>query len=277
MKKYFVEYTDSFTEFENKSIQDLILYNCGIEYCQPNYSYGPKRRAYHFIHFVKEGKGQLKIDGKTYSIQQDQFFIVPAGSVSTYSADAKEPWKYSWIGFLGIRSDHYIQQLLSQNKFVFDCADAKLYEDQIKSVLALSENDLASFLKITGVLYTMLGQLIAEAGTKKAQLDPHSLVGLAIHFMELHYHDALLISNVADFVGVHQNYLSARFKQELGVSPKRFLIDLKLRKAKEMLLQTADPINIIASSVGFSDSLSFSKFFKKYTGYAPTAYRKEFS
>lgn len=276
MKKYFVEYTDSFTDFENKSISDLILYNCGIEYCRPNYSYGPKRRAYHFIHFVKAGQGVLEIDNQKYPVHQDQFFIVPAGKISTYTADRTDPWKYSWIGFLGIHAEHYLQQLLGQNKFVFDCADACFYEERIKEVLAIQTNDLAAFLKITGILYTLLGKLIGEAGFKNTAQTAHSLVSLAVHFMELHYHDELLISDVADFVGVHPNYLSLRFKQELGLSPKRFLLELRLKKAKELLLQTHDPINIIASSVGFSDSLSFSKFFKKMTGYAPTEYRKLF-
>lgn len=277
MKKYFVEYVDSFTEFENKSITDLILYNCGIEYCQPNYSYGPRRRAYHFIHFVKEGKGQLQIAGRTYRVHKNQFFIVPAGNVSTYTADPKDPWKYSWIGFLGIRSEYYIQQLLGQNKFVFDCTDAQFYEKKIKEILKLSGNDLADILRITGILYTMIGQLLFETATDNASLDPRSFVGLAVHFMELHYHDPLLISDVADFVGVHQNYLSARFRQELGTSPKQYLIELKLKKAKEMLLQTTDPINVIGFSLGFSDSLTFSKFFKQHTSYSPTNYRKKFS
>ncbi|WP_367396613.1 AraC family ligand binding domain-containing protein [Lactobacillus helveticus] len=49
-----------------------MLYNCGVEYCNPGWSYGPKRREYHFIHFVKEGKGTLTIEGHTFHIHKNQ-------------------------------------------------------------------------------------------------------------------------------------------------------------------------------------------------------------
>ncbi len=79
-----------------------------------------KRREYHFIHFVKEGKGTLTIEGHTFHIHKNQCFIVPAGEVSLYAADKKDPWKYSWIGFLGIESGRYVQQLISNKNFVID-------------------------------------------------------------------------------------------------------------------------------------------------------------
>ncbi|MCF2716593.1 AraC family transcriptional regulator [Paenibacillus sp. UKAQ_18] len=48
-----------------------------------------------------------------------------------------------------------------------------------------------------------------------------------------------------------------------------------MNKAKELLAESDDPINLIASSVGFSDALSFSKFFRKELGISPSQYRKE--
>lgn len=91
MSKFLLNYTDTYTDFYNKVISDFILYNCGVEYCNPGWSYAPKRREYHFIHFVKEGKGTLTIEGHTFHIHKNQCFIVPAGKVSLYAADKKDP------------------------------------------------------------------------------------------------------------------------------------------------------------------------------------------
>ena len=94
--------------------------------------------------------------------------------------------------------------------------------------------------------------------------------------MDLHYHDDIHISDIAAFAGIHPSYLAGVFKSEMGISPKKYLTNLKINKAKELLIATEDPINIIGSSVGFSDALSFSKFFRKETSLSPSQYRKDY-
>ncbi|MFC6202734.1 AraC family transcriptional regulator [Lactiplantibacillus nangangensis] len=271
------EYTDKFTDFSKKSISDFILYNSGIEACQPRYSYGPKRRDYHFIHFVTEGKGQLEIEGQTLEVHENQLFIVPANTVSTYTADEKAPWKYAWIGFTGIESLNLVQTLrqASPNNYVMDCADSNFYEERIERILELSQNTLAAYFKINGIMYDIVGNLLGEHGINVAANYDGSVSAQAMRYMEHHYHDDIQISDIAYSLGIHPNYLSAMFKQEIGVSPKTYLTSLKLNKAKKLLTESDDPINVIAGSVGFTDALSFSKFFKKGLGCAPTAYRKE--
>ncbi|UWM86733.1 AraC family transcriptional regulator [Streptococcus parauberis] len=275
MSDFLEEYTDSYNEMGNKSISDFILYNCGIEHCEPNYSYGPKRREYHFIHFVFEGQGKLEINQQKYTVQKNQFFIVPAGTVSTYTADKNNPWKYAWIGFLGIQAQRYLNQLRIGNEFVFDCKDAYMYKNKIGHILEQADNQLSSFLIINGLMYDIIGNLIAEIPTSEQVIQQESISKRAMHYMNLHYHDAIQISDVAKFVNLHPNYLANIFQDEVGISPKQYLTQLKLSKAKELLRDTDEPINIISSSVGFTDALTFSKFFKKITGQSPSTYRKE--
>ncbi|WP_106449619.1 AraC family transcriptional regulator [Trichococcus alkaliphilus] len=273
------EYTDKFTDFSKKSISDFILYNSGIEYCEAGYSYGPKRRDYHFIHFVKEGNGSLEINDKRFEVHENQLFIVPAGEISTYTASMDSPWKYSWIGFLGIQSHNYVQMLMqsSEEHFVLDCADAELYETKIMKIIDMSNDDsTASFLKINGVMYDIIGTLLEECIKHSNTTYSSSVSSKAVRYMDLHYHDDIHISDIADFAGIHPSYLAGIFKSEMGISPKKYLTNLKINKAKELLIATDDPINIIGSSVGFSDALSFSKFFRKETSLSPSQYRKDY-
>lgn len=275
MKHYLKQYTDRFTDFNNKSISDLILYSSGIEHCTPGYSYELNGKDYHVIHFVKDGSGTFTIEGQTYHVNSNQLFIIPAGYAFHYQSDYENPFKYSWFGFLGIKSN-FIYQIAVRNQFVFDCHSAKEYEDIIREILEISDNSFSSFLKVNGLMYHLLGKLIDEIEILNYQ-SKQSLSSLAIHYMELHYHDSIQISDVAHFVGLHPNYFANLFKEEQGISPKQYLINLKVKKSKELLIQTQEPINIVASYVGFSDALSFSKFFKKYTGLSPTSFRKEFT
>ena len=275
MSKFLLNYTDTYTDFNNKVISDFILYNCGVEYCNSGWSYGPKRREYHFIHFIKEGKGTLTIEGHTFHIHKNQCFIVPAGEVSLYSADKKEPWKYSWIGFLGIESSRYVQQLISNNNFVIDIKNATIYEQQIRKIISLKHDSLASALKMTGITYQLFGALIEEINDSENVKSTNSLATRAKRYMDLNYYDAIKIKDIADFLNVNVNYLSSAFKEEFNLSPKQYLMKLKIRKAKKLLSTTNSTITVVANSVGFNDSLAFSKVFKQYTQFSPSSYRKK--
>lgn len=274
MEHFLKQYTDRFTDFSNKHISDLILYSGGIEQCLPNYFYSLNSRDYHLITFVSQGKGTLEIEEKVYDIKANQLFIIPAGYWFKYTADADEPWRYSWIGFLGIKSN-FIYQAAERHQFVYDCQNAKQYENIIATILESSGDTFSSFLKINGLMYSLLGDLTEEIGILN-QSTNQQLSTLARHFMDLHYHDPIQMTDVAEFVGVHPNYLATIFKKETNTTPKNYLTHLRIRKAKELLLETGDSIYYISQSVGFSDSLSFSKFFKKETGLSPLHYRKEF-
>lgn len=275
MSKFLLNYTDTYTDFNNKVISDFILYNCGVEYCNSGWSYGPKRREYHFIHFVKEGKGTLTIEGHTFHIHKNQCFIVPAGEVSLYSADKKEPWKYSWVGFLGIESSRYVQQLINNNNFVIDIKNATTYEQQIRKIISLKHDSLASALKMTGITYQLFGALIEEVNNSENVKSTNSLATRAKRYMDLNYYDAIKIKDIADFLNVNVNYLSSAFKEEFNLSPKQYLMKLKIRKAKKLLSTTNSTITVVANSVGFNDSLAFSKVFKQYTQFSPSSYRKK--
>lgn len=273
MKHYLKQYTDRFTDFSNKSISDLILYSSGIEHCRPGHSYELRSRDYHVIHFVRKGCGTFTIEGQTYKIGPNQLFIIPAGYAFRYQSDFDDPFHYCWFGFLGIKSN-FIYQAAVQNQFVFDCPNTNEYEEIIAEILRISDNSFSAFLKVNGLMYNLLGKLVEQFDIFDYR-SQQSISSLAIHYMELYYHKPIQITDIADFIGIHPNYFASIFKEEQGISPKQYLINLKIKKAQELLIQTSEPINIIANTVGFNDALSFSKFFKKYTNLAPTLYRKE--
>jgi len=168
-----------------------------------------------------------------------------------------------------------IYDVSKKQQYVFDCHSAVAYENIIRQILDTSDNSFSSFLKINGLMYTLLGNVVDEIGILNRMQQP-SISTLAMHYMDLNYQNPIQITDVAEFIGVHPNYLTTAFHKERGESPKRYLTELRVRKAKELLVETGDPVNIIAASVGFDDSSAFSKFFKKETGIAPKLYRDQY-
>ncbi|MMZ62398.1 Arabinose operon regulatory protein [compost metagenome] len=97
-----------------------------------------------------------------------------------------------------------------------------------------------------------------------------------MNYIEKNYNSGLQIHDVASYLGLHPNYLSAVFKQETGKTPKQYMMELRIRKASELLRQTDYPILVISKSVGYADQLTFSRAFKSMTGMSPTDYRQQF-
>ncbi len=63
------------------------------------------------------------------------------------------------------------------------------------------------------------------------------------------------------------------FKRHTGTSPQQYLINVRINKAKELLVSSTYNISKIAEIVGYYNPLYFSRVFKKHTGCSPSEYR----
>ena len=94
-----------------------------------------------------------------------------------------------------------------------------------------------------------------------------------IAYFHQNYHRSISRLEIAEEVGVNQDYLTRVFKQELGVSPWDYLTRYRIFQAKERLLATDENIGKIGYKVGFSDVAYFSRVFRRHTGLSPSKYR----
>jgi AraC-like DNA-binding protein len=96
----------------------------------------------------------------------------------------------------------------------------------------------------------------------------------AIRWLTLQYSQPISIHQMSQSLGYHRTHFSKMFKQQTGLSPINFLHKIRMERAKLFLLESLT-VEQVASSVGFSDSLYFSKQFHKWSGQSPTEYRKQ--
>lgn len=82
------------------------------------------------------------------------------------------------------------------------------------------------------------------------------------------------IEQLAAHVALSPSRLSHLFKEQIGITPMRMLERQRIERAKQLLEQTAQPIQTIADRVGFDSPYYFSLRFKKATGQSPRAYRQ---
>jgi YesN/AraC family two-component response regulator len=85
----------------------------------------------------------------------------------------------------------------------------------------------------------------------------------------------LSLQSLADSVGMSPSYVAKVFKECAGVSVNEYLLNLRLEKAKRLLLEESLPAREIASRVGLDNENYFYTVFRKKTGQTPNAFRKE--
>ena len=96
----------------------------------------------------------------------------------------------------------------------------------------------------------------------------------AKQYMQKHYSLPLSLEEVSNMVGYNPAYFSHLFKKETGLNFLKYLVDIRISKAKQLLIETHQSIAIISEAVGYSDLKHFSKLFTKTTGLKPSEYRK---
>ena len=84
----------------------------------------------------------------------------------------------------------------------------------------------------------------------------------------------LFIADVAQQCALSRSHFSRAFKKTTGMSPQEWTLDLRVRRAKELLADEAMPISLISLECGFADQSHFSRMFSKLTGTTPLRWRR---
>lgn len=92
-------------------------------------------------------------------------------------------------------------------------------------------------------------------------------------FIELHACEALRLKDIAQEVGLSPFTTLREFRAATGKTPHAYLLELRLQRAQQLLKRSCAPIEAVARDCGFGDFAYFSRFFKRKTGFSPTAYR----
>lgn len=99
-----------------------------------------------------------------------------------------------------------------------------------------------------------------------------SLVERLISFTELHYADPLALKTIAERFGLSAAYLGKLFKERTGNTYSRYLNELRIMKAKVLLLEGELKTKDVAKAVGYAEASYFHAIFKKILGVSPQDY-----
>jgi AraC family transcriptional regulator of arabinose operon len=268
--------------FEDKEDLGLVLKYCGVEYCSPDFIMYPHRRDEYLIHYVFHGAGVFRQSDQEHSLARGNVFVILPQEVISYAANHENPLHFCWIGFSGRNAKRLIEMIgFSIKEPVLTLNPDNEILDLITRCVQLCDSHSSSAdLEIQAILYKIFNIILIKSNQgifKNNNRDNKSAsrhVMRAKSYIQLNYMKPLTIEKIAQQINLDRTYLSKIFSGIEKISLHSYLTSYRIESAKRLLLETSFCIQEIGNMVGISDAYHFSRMFKKYTGLAPSVFRR---
>lgn len=217
------------------------------------------RRCYG-LSFCEEGQITYTHNGRAFVSDPEHAIILPKGQSYTLSRD--KTGNFALINF-------ECSDLLCDTMMLLPVRNVesliKAFE-QMKNLFLFERNRF----KVISLFYNIIHNLSFPDCPEHNQLLP------AIKYLENNYSSPDLTNNIlAEQCHLSEVYFRRLFIKSFGITPKQYVIDARINKAKQMLTDGLLKIDAIAEACGFSSSYHFCRLFKQRTGVTPSAYAKE--
>ncbi|MEO7716759.1 MAG: AraC family transcriptional regulator [Capsulimonas sp.] len=231
---------------------------------------------YRYFCYTLSGVGGFNDKSGTYALPAGHAFLVEkdnADAAYFYPPEESEPWRFLALNFNGLPAHAMTRALVKKYGPVYALApDTPI----IKRLLAYEANGHS----ITNIHVADGAQMVMElllalmaAGRAREETDPViELVRRAIPMMSTG--EDVLVQDVARALGVSREHLSRCFQRHVGMSPRQFCLEQRMRRACLLLKDTNAPIKTIAAQLGYTEYSNFVHAFRQVTHMTPTEFRQ---
>ena len=263
--------------YERTSDRFLALNSCGIQHFydrngKANRVHG--RVDYHIL-YVKEGACYVTLD--------EERVVAPAGSFILYRPRERQEYEFLkedgstsyYIHFSGTGCDELLRELGLYDVRVAYMGKSVVFEKIFERMKREWTISLAnSNVLCVGMLAELLATAAREIEMRKRGFEAGAEARIYSACHTVYERLATVsVSELARECFLSEGRFSHLFKEHVGMSPMRYITEQRIKKARELLLETELSILEIAREVGIADQNYFSRMFKKYTKVSPTEYR----
>lgn len=246
---------------------EVIPITLGYQICEPGHSFGPSQRFYYLVHFVFKGKGEYSNSNGTYSVNENQCFVIHPHETTVYHADLKEPWTYAWMGFTCKNPPAALKK---------DILNIPVLKGVFDSVYSIE-----NFKTIAREWYcrSLILQMFSYLQEDDLSSGDHStrLVRSACAYIETHYAlSDISVEMLANRYELDRSYFCHVFRNAVGKSPQQYILSVRMKKAAQLMHYNDMKMDEIAELLGYSDEFSFSKAFSRIYGMSPLQFRKQY-
>lgn len=180
----------------------------------------------------------------------------------------------SWVRFNG----RGIESLCLQNSIepgrLYETGNLSEHEEYLLSLYRELHHPKGFISQNSVNIFTNWLRAVRRDSSRSYQVPDRRLLR-AREYMEQNFIHSPVIQDICTYCGLSKNSLHRLFVTHYRISPKQYMISLKLSHAKELLATSNLSLECIAEESGFSDRYYFSRCFKSQTGITPGRYRKQ--
>jgi AraC family transcriptional activator of pobA len=249
----------------------------------------PHKHSFYDLVYFSSGSGSHAIDFVSFPVAPGSIYFMIPGQVHTWGFESQP------TGFIVNFSEAFINDLIANPRYLDQFSFfLGIAGEQVINIPAEGQSTIAGILKTivqeanssaalkddmarTGLvqLFIQVSRYTKKTNGKTSNNYNHLLLQNFQKLIEQHYKEKKLTKDYAAMLYVTPNYLNALCKDLNGQSAGELIRDRVILEAKRLLVNAQMTVTEIALELDFTDKSYFSKFFKKYVGVSPEAFRKQ--
>ena len=217
-------------------------------------------RRYYGLSFCTEGQLTYTQNGKDYISDPGHAVIMPMGA--SYTIYQNKTGSFPVINFTCLEPlCDTITVIPIENNGTY----IKEYE-QLEKLLMFGRKNT----KIMSIFYNILHELCSERPFVSGALAP------AMSYLENNYSSSGITNELlARECNISEVYFRKLFAESYGMTPRQFIIEIRINKAKQLLTEGTLKISAVAEKCGFTNQYHFTRVFKSRVGLTPSEYMKQ--
>ncbi|WP_165972006.1 AraC family transcriptional regulator [Paenibacillus piri] len=265
----------------------------------------PQLHGHDFVElvYVVRGVAQHVFAGSHYELRAGDVFIINPGEAHTYSIEPGQEIEIinclfmpdliqsSWLLDLGISQSmdyFYVHPFLDKRERFHRRLNLN-GQDAVRTLFLLEtlmqefesrQSGCETLIRLQMVeLLIMLSRAYgqAEGGNGKTTVRSQSkqlLVRRICGYLERYYDKKVTIPDLCELFNISPRQLNRIFKETAGMSVVNMIHQIRIERAKHLLLETDEKVITIAGRVGYEDPAFFSRLFQRQVGCSPGKYRE---
>lgn len=223
-------------------------------------------REYDSISIRTKGSGTFICKDRSFSVSRGDVLYIPNTCDYTQKTDGET-----------VYAIHFINKtpIVFEREEIMSVEDIDFFEETVKQMYDIWKEQQQGYLyKCTSLLYELIFRLNRQEHSIKTdgQYRDSRIIN-AIEYIHKNYRsEAIDIGSLALLCSVSEAYFRRSFKEVYGVSPKAYIINLKLDFASKLLKSRLYTVAEVSDKAGFSDTKYFSRLFKRHFGTTPGKY-----
>ena len=261
----------------NTDVRKLPVHLTGIGGSEYQYHI-VRNEGYHWhqILYSASGRGVLKFDNNTVTIEEGDFFFLPAGYPHEYYTE-NGAWDVRWVAFDGYACSHILSQFSMTAPVIIKPRNSSTLPKLYSKMYTKQKTDRAyGDYSCSGYIYAYIIEFHKLMDTKenKQRNDRSRLLAPVLDYIDENFRNDFPLTVLAELAGITPQHLCRIFKEAMNMRPSEYLTQRRLQEAKNLLQRNELPVAEIAVRSGFPDAGYFSTVFKKHEGVTPVEYKK---